>query len=314
MTEPESGRRRGGALLVVGIVLLAGAVAGLVLAVRVHHSTDTVGTPAASSRPQPVPRLTCRAGHHVNCTLTTPAPAFAPATAEPTPAEPTPSAPAPVPAAAGPLQVLTAYYDAINAKDWRKVWKLGGKNLDSSYRAMVQGYAHTAHDVPYITGLSATDADVTLLAFEDSGLAQLYTGTLVIAHGEIVRAHQTLAYADDNDGFDLLAGQWSGHDRDLELTPGGLGVMSFRTFNDCGRLSNGCDETVGNQILNGGLIVFQLTDGQGDEAVGHVRSSSVRTAGQVRMTRDPSNDTLSFNLLKDAPFCRSDSPAGRCGA
>jgi hypothetical protein len=45
-----------------------------------------------------------------------------------------------------PQEVVRAYIAAINARDWRQVWQLGGRRLSPSYRAMVAGYAGTVRD------------------------------------------------------------------------------------------------------------------------------------------------------------------------
>jgi hypothetical protein len=50
-------------------------------------------------------------------------------------------------AVAGPKAVVKAYFAAINAHSWRKVWNLGGKNFSHTYREMIAGYRGTSRDV-----------------------------------------------------------------------------------------------------------------------------------------------------------------------
>jgi hypothetical protein len=211
------------------------------------------------------------------------------------------------------VKTFYAYYDAINAKDWQTVWALGGQNLGETFDQMVAGYSDTNRDLAYLVGISGDQLSEKLLAFKNSGRAQLYTGTVTIRHGEIVAAEQSLAYSDDNDAFSALAGDWSGHDRDLEITPGGLGVARFRTFKNCPALAAGCDQFEGNDIIDGGTIIFQLDGGQANVANGHVIFATVNAAQTMTLTQDATKDTVALSLFPKAPFCGSRA-AGSCGA
>jgi hypothetical protein len=211
-----------------------------------------------------------------------------------------------------PLDVVFNYYAAINAKNWPLVWQLGGDNLGEHYTKMVRGYANTADDIPYITGINGDVINVLLLAYETSGLAQLYSSSLLIQNGAIVQAQQQREWTDPNSDFTALAGDWYGHDRDLQITPGGLGILSYRTFNWCDSIASGCDEMVDNQIINGGLTIFRLTGGQGTEAQGRIRYSTTGESGPITLTADSSNDTLT--LPGGIRYCGADAPQGECGA
>src|SRR5215831_6292306 len=48
--------------------------------------------------------------------------------------------PASSPAVLSPRATVEAYFAAINAHEWRKVWNLGGKNFSRTYGRMVAGY------------------------------------------------------------------------------------------------------------------------------------------------------------------------------
>jgi hypothetical protein len=100
--------------------------------------------------------------------------------------------PAGAPAVPGPREVVEAYFAAINAHDWRKVWDLGGRNLGQTYSAMVAGYRLTAHDV--LTGIQVhgENVSVDLNARETDGTVQTYQASYVVRDGAITKGHATL--------------------------------------------------------------------------------------------------------------------------
>ena len=103
-----------------------------------------------------------------------------------------PTSPASSPAAAGPRAVVEAYFAAINAHKWRKVWNLGGKNFSPTYGQMVAGYRSTAHDV--LTSVHAHGHIVTvrLKAHQTDGTVRTYRITYTVRDGVITRARTTL--------------------------------------------------------------------------------------------------------------------------
>jgi hypothetical protein len=91
-----------------------------------------------------------------------------------------------------PRAVVEAYFAAINAHKWRSVWRLGGKNLSSSYASMVTGFQETRHD--FITRLTA-DGDavaVRIRAYETTGAVQVYALSYIVSGNVIARGSQTL--------------------------------------------------------------------------------------------------------------------------
>ncbi len=96
------------------------------------------------------------------------------------------------PAAVSPRAVVSAYITAINKRDWRRVWQLGGKNLGQGYAAMIAGYRLTRRDV--ITGISARGPRVSarILAYETTGAVQRYALSYTVRAGVIITGHQTL--------------------------------------------------------------------------------------------------------------------------
>ena len=102
--------------------------------------------------------------------------------------QPTPPASS-SPAAASPRAVVEAYFAAINAHQWRKVWNLGGKNFNKSYGQMVAGYRTTAHDV--LTSIHAHGNVVTvhLRAHHTDGTVRTYRISYTVQDGVITVAH-----------------------------------------------------------------------------------------------------------------------------
>ncbi len=92
------------------------------------------------------------------------------------------------PAAARPRAVVEAYFAAINAHEWRKVWNLGGKNFSRTYGQMVAGYRSTAHDV--LTSIHAHGHIVTvrLKAHHTDGTVLTYKISYTVQDGVITGA------------------------------------------------------------------------------------------------------------------------------
>jgi hypothetical protein len=86
------------------------------------------------------------------------------------------------------VEVVNAYYAAINAGDYRSAWNLGGDNLDSSYGAFVNGFAGTASDMLTVTGSQGDTVSVRLDAIQSDGSDQVYTGTYTVSAGHITGA------------------------------------------------------------------------------------------------------------------------------
>lgn len=222
----------------------------------------------------------------------------------------------PAPAGARALRVAVRYYDAINSHDWAAVWRLGGENLGETYSSMVAGYANTDHDIPYFTAAHGDQVRLYLLAYETSGIAQLYQGRLTITDGAITSATQQLDYTDSPARpFAAIAGDWYGHDRDLQITAGGLVIASYRTFDNCGQLADGCDEFIGNNILNGGVYIARLDSLSGDFAAGNITFANAGDDyGRVNLHYHPSENTVTLSSFPDTPYCGDGAAAGTCGA
>jgi hypothetical protein len=103
--------------------------------------------------------------------------------------QPTPPASSSPPAAASPRAVVEAYFAAINAHRWRKVWNLGGKNFSPTYGQMVAGYRSTARDV--LTSIHAHGNIVTvrLKAHHTDGTVLTFRIAYTVQDGVITGAH-----------------------------------------------------------------------------------------------------------------------------
>jgi hypothetical protein len=103
-----------------------------------------------------------------------------------------PQPPASSPAAASPQAVVRAYFAAINAHQWRKVWDLGGKNFGRTYDQMVAGYRSTAHDVLTSVHGHGRVVTVRLRAHQTDGTVRIYRITYTVQDGVITGAHTKL--------------------------------------------------------------------------------------------------------------------------
>lgn len=94
-----------------------------------------------------------------------------------------------------PSAVVKAYFGAINAHNWGKVWQLGGKNLGPSYASMVAGFQDTSRDV--ITRMTADGDAVTvrIRAYQTTGVVQIYVLSHTVSGDVIAGGHQTLISA-----------------------------------------------------------------------------------------------------------------------
>jgi serine/threonine protein kinase len=99
-----------------------------------------------------------------------------------------PTPPASSPAALGPRAVVQAYFGAINAHQWRKVWNLGGKNFNRSYNQMVAGYHTTAHDTLTSIHVHGDVVTVHLKARHTDGTVRTYRISYTVHDGVITGA------------------------------------------------------------------------------------------------------------------------------
>jgi hypothetical protein len=178
--------RRAAAIL--GIVAIAAAGCGTsTTASTADNSPPAITLPTTVPPISPTQQAASPSAPATTATTTT-API---ATANPpvtTPA-PQPKPPATVnPPSLSPAGVVTAYFAAINARDYARAWALGGMNLGQSYAQFADGFAGTAQDSVAIEGVSGGSVAINLTATSTDGTQQQFTGTYNVSGQEITGA------------------------------------------------------------------------------------------------------------------------------
>jgi Protein kinase domain len=84
-----------------------------------------------------------------------------------------------------PRSVVLAYFAAINARDWHRVWRLGGDTLSPTYRSMVAGYARTVFDEVRNIRVSGDQVIVRVRAYETDNTSRLYRFEYTVQHAVI---------------------------------------------------------------------------------------------------------------------------------
>jgi len=124
-------------------------------------------------------------------TLAPPPPTTTVVAAPPSPPRPPTSPPtAPPPTAADPAGTVGAFFAAINARDYRRAWDLGGRNLAASYEVFAKGFANTAHVDVIIAGSSGTTVNAQLHATNSDGSKQNFNGSYTVVHGVVTAGSQ----------------------------------------------------------------------------------------------------------------------------
>lgn len=98
------------------------------------------------------------------------------------PAGPPPSSTA----AVSPSQTVVRYFDAINARDYRTAWALGGRNLSKSYQAFTADFAGTTEDRVTILAASGDEVVVALSRQSTDGTTHGFHGTYTVHAGVII--------------------------------------------------------------------------------------------------------------------------------
>jgi hypothetical protein len=105
-----------------------------------------------------------------------------------------------VAASVSPRNVVRAYFAAINARDWPKVWRIGGDHMSATYDSMVAGYADTIRDVVASTRVSGDHVIVSIHAHELSGAIQVFKVEYTVRNGLITMGKVLSMYAWPADG------------------------------------------------------------------------------------------------------------------
>ena len=88
--------------------------------------------------------------------------------------------------------MVKAYFAAINAHNWRKVWNLGGKNFSHTYREMIAGYQGTSRDVLTHIAAHGNRVSVRFAAHHTNGVVETYRASYLVRNGVITAGHATL--------------------------------------------------------------------------------------------------------------------------
>jgi len=104
--------------------------------------------------------------------------------------ETTTATPPPPPTAADPAGTVGAFFAAINARDYRRAWDLGGRNLAASYEVFAKGFANTAHVDLTIAGSSGTTVNAQLHATNSDGSKQNFNGSYTVVNGIVTAGSQ----------------------------------------------------------------------------------------------------------------------------
>jgi eukaryotic-like serine/threonine-protein kinase len=92
--------------------------------------------------------------------------------------------------APGPRAVVLDYFAAINARDWVRVWRIGGDRLSPSYHEMKAGYADTIRDSVESVHVSGEYAVVAIRAEEAGGVEEVYRVEYTVRNGVITSARK----------------------------------------------------------------------------------------------------------------------------
>jgi NACHT domain-containing protein len=232
-----------------------------------------------------------------------------------------PSIPQPaVTASASPATVVFAFIDAINHQDWPMVWQLGAKNLGIPYAQITHSFPKTVNGDVIMTSAFGSMVSVLLVAAEGRNQTQVYRDVYVVEKGVITSRTQSLVATGPSGGLiTSLAGNWYGHDRGLTISTHGLGISQFRLFRYCteNRSLMPCDVLASNEMFYGGVIIFQLTHENGNQATGFVLSSTITAPSSPVSITLGSDDAITLTAAGQAgtdSYCGSYAPAGYCGA
>ncbi|MFJ9571738.1 excalibur calcium-binding domain-containing protein [Streptomyces bacillaris] len=179
----RSGLRSAGCAVVVGAVgiLGAGACAG-------SGGSGEGVAPASTSVAAPSSSAPAEVTATVTDTVTASPEPRTPETQTETKKVPEKSPSPSTSAVLGAEATVVAYFDAINDRDYRAAWELGGKNLAGDYQAFVDGFAGTERDTVRILGVQGNTVRAELEALQTDGSLKLFEGTYTVRSGVITSA------------------------------------------------------------------------------------------------------------------------------
>src|SRR5262249_11559783 len=232
----------------------------------------------------------------------------------------------PYKALTGPNNVVMAYFNALNTKQWRWAWKLEGHNISKStgttYKEWRKGYRTTHNNNVTITSTNGTTVSVLLVALQINGQAQICHNVYTVQEGAIIIAHDQQVhpnlYATWNGSFSSLYGDWAGPDgSNLRIYEDGIGVSHFRTSQNCRtHPSPPCNSGPSSQML-GGVIVYQLSSQTGNKAYGTVVDSSTAHSSRpvtIKFHRSTDSIVMITGPGHSTTYCGPHGSAESCKA
>ncbi|MCF2528331.1 excalibur calcium-binding domain-containing protein [Yinghuangia soli] len=88
-------------------------------------------------------------------------------------------------AAADPVRVLDAYFDAVNARDYARAWALGGRTFAATYEQFVADHATKAHYELTVLGIGGGVVRAAMDVTQTDGSHRYYEGTYTVLGGAI---------------------------------------------------------------------------------------------------------------------------------
>jgi serine/threonine protein kinase len=86
-----------------------------------------------------------------------------------------------------PASTVRAYVAAINNKNYRRAWNLGGRNTNQSYQSFVRGFSTTAKDTATIVSVAGHVVTARISAQQTDGGVKAYQGTYTVERGVITK-------------------------------------------------------------------------------------------------------------------------------
>jgi hypothetical protein len=176
---------------IVGLTVLAGWLLGWPPQLFTSHEADVAASKPATSTLPAAHQAPAAGSSLAGSSAAVPVPAgSSPATPASAPAQA--SAPtatnAPAPSSTGPAAVVQDYFAAINAHDYARAWRLGGRVASPSYQAFVAGFHGTAKDTVTIISVEGGQVTAQLEADQTDGTVKDFSGVYTIAGGIIIHA------------------------------------------------------------------------------------------------------------------------------
>ncbi|WP_427920964.1 hypothetical protein [Streptomyces sp. cg40] len=193
---PPPGAARTWGLTVIGVPLLLVLLLGLVDGSFPTGGGGGGGAAQAQPWTPPTPSYTytesvAATPYGASDPATTPDPVTTTAPASTDDVTPT-DTPTSTATALAPEAAVTAYFAAINNREYSTAWALGGKNLgDPDYDAFVAGYATTERDTISQVSVRGSVVTLVLTAFQTDGTSHAYNAAYTVLDGVITQGTAT---------------------------------------------------------------------------------------------------------------------------